>query len=116
VKTDLKEMQDRDLIAYFEKLIESGCNEDSRERRQAEHEILGRLGGKTRYITEKGTVIGQPVNLLYFSEDELEILEDLTAEDHFYERKVMAPLHQKVLSVLEVLRRSRIKKEILGYK
>lgn len=103
-KDDLKAMQNWELIDYFGKLIESGCEPDSRERNQARTELLDRLQSKTRYVKENGGIAGLPIQLLFFSEFELEILEDLTSEDHFYKRGVIPPIHQKILSILEVLR------------
>jgi len=106
--TELKDMGNRELISYLIKLIESGCETKSRERKEAVSEILSRLERKTRYITEKGTLNGQPVNILIFSEEELEVMEDLTSEgSSFYEKKVINPIHQKVLTCLEALRQNR---------
>jgi len=107
-KDDLKEIGNSELLAYLIKLIESGCKPESRERRLAKEELSGRLERKTRYVTEKSTLNGQPVNILIFSEAELEILEDLTSEgSSFYEKKVTNPIHQKILCCLEALRRNR---------
>ena len=104
-KSNLKPMHNRELIDYFAKLIESGCQPDSKERNQARTELLDRLQCKTRYVKESGGIAGLPIQLLFFSEFELEILEDLVSDGGFYEKKVIAPLHQKILTVLEVLRK-----------
>lgn len=42
---------------------------------------------------------------LELSEEDLEILEDLTKDACFYERKVINPLHRKILNALEKLRK-----------
>lgn len=102
--SELKEMTNAQLLFYFTKLIKSNCNEESREYRKAKEEISHRLESKTRYVTEKGTLVGQPVNILVFSEEELEILEDLTSESHFYTNQSVYPIHRKILTCLEALR------------
>jgi hypothetical protein len=38
------------------------------------------------------------------SEADLEILEDLTADECFYEKKIMRSLHEKILKLLEAIR------------
>ena len=70
----MQKMNDSELIKYMIKLIETGLKEDSRERREAKEEILKRLNSTRYEIKEKGIIVGKPVNILLFTNDELVII------------------------------------------
>jgi len=70
----MKKMNDSELLKYFIKLMETGLNEDNRELKEALNEIFERLKSTKYEVKEKGIIVGKPVNILLFTNEELIII------------------------------------------